>query len=48
MRVLLDMDERQTADVLGIAHGTVGAHLSRALANLRTGLAGTEYQEAAR
>jgi RNA polymerase sigma-70 factor (ECF subfamily) len=48
MRVLLDMDERQTAEVLGIAHGTVGAHLSRALGNLRTSLAGTEYQEAAR
>ena len=48
MRVLLDMDERQTAQVLGIAHGTVGAHLSRALASLRVSLAGTDYQEVTR
>lgn len=48
LRVLLDLDGRQTADALGIAEGTVAAHLSRALDNLRTGLRGTDYEELAR
>ena len=47
-RVLLDMDEQHTADALGMAPGTVGAHLSRALGSLRFALAGTDYEEASR
>ena len=39
LRIFLDMDTAQTADVLGIAPGTVTAHLARALAALRTELA---------
>jgi len=35
----LDLDTAQTAEVLGIAPGTVTAHLTRALAALRTELA---------
>jgi RNA polymerase sigma-70 factor (ECF subfamily) len=35
LRVLLDLDTRATAKVLGIAEGTVTAHLSRAVAALR-------------
>ena len=38
LRVLLDLDTRQTADVLGIAQGTVTAHLHRATTTLRTHL----------
>jgi RNA polymerase sigma factor (sigma-70 family) len=34
-RVFLDLDTRATAKVLGIADGTVAAHLARALATLR-------------
>lgn len=48
LRVLADLDARATAAALGIAPGTVGVHLSRALAALRYGLAGTDYEEAAR
>jgi RNA polymerase sigma factor (sigma-70 family) len=47
LRILLDLDTRQTADALGMAPGTVGAHLNRALASLRLGLRGTDYEEAA-
>ena len=36
LRIFLDLDTAQTADVLGIAPGTVTAHLARALAALRT------------
>jgi len=36
LRIFLDLDTAQTADVLGIAPGTVTAHLTRALAALRT------------
>jgi RNA polymerase sigma-70 factor (sigma-E family) len=35
LRVLLDLDTDTTAEVLGIAPGTVTAHLSRAVAALR-------------
>jgi RNA polymerase sigma-70 factor (ECF subfamily) len=35
LRVLLDLDTQTTAEVLGIAPGTVTAHLSRAVAALR-------------
>lgn len=35
LRLFLDLDTLQTADVLGIAAGTVTAHLSRAIATLR-------------
>ena len=34
-RVFLDLDTKATAKVLGIAEGTVGVHLARALAALR-------------
>ena len=39
LRIFLDLDTAQTAEVLGIAPGTVTAHLTRALAALRTELA---------
>lgn len=48
LRVLADLNGRQTADALGLAEGTVGAHLSRALATLRLALRGTDYEEASR
>lgn len=35
LRLLLDLDTEQTAEVLGIASGTVTAHLHRALSALR-------------
>jgi RNA polymerase sigma-70 factor (ECF subfamily) len=38
LRILLDMSEQQTAELLGMAPGTVGAHLSRALARLERDL----------
>lgn len=38
LRVFLDFDTRRTAEVLGIAEGTVGAHLHRATAALRARL----------
>jgi RNA polymerase sigma factor (sigma-70 family) len=38
LRVFLDLDIATTARILGIAPGTVGAHLSRAVAALRTAL----------
>jgi RNA polymerase sigma factor (sigma-70 family) len=39
LRIFLDLDTTQTAEVLGIAPGTVTAHLTRALTALRTELA---------
>jgi RNA polymerase sigma-70 factor (sigma-E family) len=39
LRVLLDLSTQQTADALGIAAGTVTAHLHRALESLRERLA---------
>jgi DNA-directed RNA polymerase specialized sigma24 family protein len=38
LRVFLDLDIAATARLLGIAPGTVGAHLSRAVATLRASL----------
>jgi RNA polymerase sigma factor (sigma-70 family) len=38
LRVFLDLDIATTARMLGIAPGTVGAHLSRAVATLRAAL----------
>lgn len=35
LRLFLDLDTRQTADTLGIASGTVTAHLHRAMTTLR-------------
>jgi RNA polymerase sigma-70 factor (ECF subfamily) len=36
LRIFLDLDTAHTAEVLGIAPGTVTAHLTRALTALRT------------
>jgi RNA polymerase sigma-70 factor (sigma-E family) len=38
LRVLLDLDGKTTARVMGITTGTVGAHLSRAVASMRASL----------
>jgi RNA polymerase sigma-70 factor (ECF subfamily) len=46
LRVLADLSAEQTADILGISAGTVGAHLHRALGKLRENLAATDYAEA--
>jgi len=35
LRLLLDLDTASAAEALGLADGTVGSHLHRALANLR-------------
>jgi RNA polymerase sigma factor (sigma-70 family) len=45
LRVFLDLDTRGTAEVLGIAEGTVRAHLSRAIATLRGYFAADFQQE---
>jgi RNA polymerase sigma-70 factor (sigma-E family) len=45
-RVFLDLDTRTTAEVLGIAPGTVSAHLSRAVATLRDQLVTLNHLEA--
>jgi RNA polymerase sigma factor (sigma-70 family) len=39
LRILLDLSEERTAELLRIAPGTVGAHLSKALARLERELA---------
>jgi RNA polymerase sigma-70 factor (sigma-E family) len=44
LRIFLDLDTTQTAEVLGIAPGTVTAHLTRALTALRTELAAHESE----
>jgi RNA polymerase sigma-70 factor (ECF subfamily) len=41
LRLFLDLDTAGTAEVLGIAPGTVTAHLARAVATLRGELAAT-------
>jgi RNA polymerase sigma-70 factor (sigma-E family) len=46
LRVFLDLDTESTAQVLGIAAGTVKAHLFRAVAALREQLITTHTQEA--
>jgi DNA-directed RNA polymerase specialized sigma24 family protein len=43
LRVLLDLDTHSTAAVLGIAPGTVTAHLSRAADALQRDLADYQY-----
>jgi RNA polymerase sigma-70 factor (sigma-E family) len=48
LRVFLDLDTDTTGQVLGIAAGTVRAHLSRAVASLRQDLAPFEPMEADR
>ena len=45
LRVFLDLDTDRTADVLGIAPGTVQAHLGRAIAALRDELVPQPRQE---
>lgn len=45
LRVFLDLDTEATARVLGIAAGTVTAHLSRAVATLRGQLVGADSRE---
>jgi RNA polymerase sigma-70 factor (ECF subfamily) len=43
LRFILDLDTGRTADVLGIAPGTVQAHLARAMAALRNDLIPTTH-----
>jgi DNA-directed RNA polymerase specialized sigma24 family protein len=45
LRIFLDLDTETTASALGIAPGTVTAHLSRATAALRGALAPAHGQE---
>ncbi|MFE9202733.1 sigma factor-like helix-turn-helix DNA-binding protein [Micromonospora sp. NPDC007230] len=45
LRAFLDLDTETTAQVLGIAAGTVTAHLSRAVATLRGQFVRAETQE---
>jgi RNA polymerase sigma factor (sigma-70 family) len=45
LRLLADLDTRQTAAVLGISPKTVTVHLHRALGQLRAALGGSEYEE---
>jgi RNA polymerase sigma-70 factor (sigma-E family) len=45
LRLFLDLDTGRTAQVLGIAPGTVKEHLGRALASLRDDLMPTKHQE---
>jgi DNA-directed RNA polymerase specialized sigma24 family protein len=45
LRLILDLDTAGTAQILGIAPGTVMAHLGRAIAALRHDLAPELQQE---
>jgi RNA polymerase sigma-70 factor (sigma-E family) len=45
LRLFLDMDSAQAAQTLGIAPGTVTAHLARAISSLRKEFAGTVERE---
>ena len=45
LRLFLDLDTERTAQVLGIAPGTVQAHLGRAMASLRDDLIPTCQEE---
>lgn len=47
-RYLLDLDERETAAVLGCRSGTVKSRVHRALARMRDGLEGAEQARAER
>jgi RNA polymerase sigma-70 factor (ECF subfamily) len=47
LRVFLDLDSRTTAEILGIAEGTVTAHMARAIAALRGSLVHGPQQEVA-
>jgi DNA-directed RNA polymerase specialized sigma24 family protein len=46
LRLFLDLDTGRTAEALGIAPGTVQAHLGRAIAALRADLVLERQQEA--
>jgi len=48
LRVFFDLDTEATATTLGISPGTVGVHLHRALAALRTQIPSFSDQEASR
>jgi RNA polymerase sigma-70 factor (sigma-E family) len=48
LRIFFDLDTEATAKLLGIAPGTVGAHLHRALATLRTQIPSFSDQEVTR
>jgi RNA polymerase sigma-70 factor (ECF subfamily) len=45
LRLILDLDTARTAEVLGIAPGTVMAHMGRAMAALRHDLQSELQQE---
>ena len=45
LRLVLDLDTGRTAEVLGVAPGTVQAHLGRAMASLRADLMPESQQE---
>jgi RNA polymerase sigma-70 factor (ECF subfamily) len=45
LRLFLDLDTDRTAEVLGIAPGTVQAHMGRAIAALRDELVPKPQQE---
>ncbi len=45
LRLILDLDTGRTAEVLGIAPGTVMAHMGRAIAALREDLMPERQQE---
>lgn len=45
LRLLLDLDTETTAGLLGIAPGTVGAHLHKAVATLRSAIPHHDDQE---
>jgi RNA polymerase sigma-70 factor (sigma-E family) len=45
LRLFLDLDTAATAETLGIAPGTVTAHLARAIATLRAELSPTIHEE---
>lgn len=46
LRVFFGLDAQATAETLGIAPGTVGVHLHRALATLRAQLPSSAIKEA--
>jgi RNA polymerase sigma-70 factor (sigma-E family) len=48
LRIFFDLDTEATAKLLGISPGTVGAHLHRALATLRTQIPSFSDQEITR